>query len=49
MALTVVCAWCGKYLGTKEGQGVEGISHGICEECKAKELASFHRMSQTGA
>ena len=36
MTLTVVCAWCGKSMGTKEGFGVEGISHGICKECKAK-------------
>ena len=33
MTITVICAWCGKSLGEKDGQGVEGISHGICEDC----------------
>jgi len=28
-----VCAWCGKDTGEKDGEGVEGTSHGICEEC----------------
>ncbi len=34
--LHVVCAWCKKSMGTKDGQGVEGISHTICEDCKKK-------------
>lgn len=29
--LTVICAYCKKHLGTKEGG--EGVSHGICPEC----------------
>jgi len=32
----VVCAWCGKDMGKKEGKGMEGTSHGICEEYIAK-------------
>ncbi len=32
--LTVVCAWCGKDMGSKPGRGVEGVSHGICAECE---------------
>ena len=31
--ITVKCAWCGKDMGTKEGHGVTGISHGICDKC----------------
>jgi len=31
--LKMVCAWCGKDMGEKEGEGIEGISHSICEEC----------------
>ncbi len=38
--LKVVCAWCGKDLGEKDGQGTEGISHGICKDCLAKQLAN---------
>lgn len=31
--ITVVCAWCGETIGEKDGQGVEGESHGICNKC----------------
>jgi len=31
-----VCAWCGKPMGEIAGQGQEGVTHGICEECDAK-------------
>ena len=28
--LDIICAWCGKKLGEKEG---EGTTHGICDDC----------------
>jgi len=31
--IKVVCQTCGKVLGEKDGQGVEGISHSTCEKC----------------
>ena len=31
--ITVKCGWCGKELGEKDGQGVEGDNHGICDDC----------------
>ncbi|MFC1937362.1 hypothetical protein ACFLWY_02235 [Chloroflexota bacterium] len=31
--MKVVCAWCGKEIGEKDGAGVEGVSHGICRSC----------------
>jgi phage shock protein PspC (stress-responsive transcriptional regulator) len=31
--LRVVCGWCGKHIGTKNGRGVGGVSHGICGAC----------------
>ena len=34
--ITVVCMYCKKYIGTKDGQGVTGVSHGICPACKSK-------------
>jgi len=37
--MTSICAWCGKNLGKKEGNGQVGITHGICPECSTKELA----------
>ena len=30
--MTIICAWCGKRLGEKDGAGE---THGICAECKA--------------
>ncbi len=34
--LKVVCGFSGKPMGEKDGGGVEGISHGICDGCLAK-------------
>jgi len=31
--LKIICGWCGKGLGEKDGKGVEGESHGICDDC----------------
>ena len=39
--LQVVCAWCGKNLGTKDGKGQTGVSHGICRKCARKELSKI--------
>jgi hypothetical protein len=35
----IVCAWCSKYIGTMKG--AERVSHGICRECKTRELARW--------
>lgn len=35
--MTVVCAWCGRSIGTQPGSGV---SHGICTECAVEFEAS---------
>ena len=34
--LQVVCAWCGKSMGEKDGEGIEGFSHSICQSCWQK-------------
>ena len=34
--MTKKCAWCNKYLGEMDGEGVDGISHGICSVCDQK-------------
>ena len=31
--MKIICAWCGKDLGEKDGKGVKGISHGVCDKC----------------
>lgn len=37
MTIKVICAWCNKALGTKEGGKAPGeVSHGICKECGDK-------------
>ncbi len=34
--MKITCAWCGNDIGEKDGEGIEGASHGICEECFSK-------------
>jgi len=40
--LQIVCAWCGKVLGETDGEGVEGISHGICDHCLTVHFPHFY-------
>jgi len=38
---TVVCAWCGKILGTKNvvvPEGLPAVTHGICSDCQEKQM-----------
>ena len=30
--MRIVCAWCNKDMGEKDGKGVGGVSHGLCVE-----------------
>ena len=39
--LAVTCALCGKSLGTKDGKGVSGVSHGLCVACYDKLMAAM--------
>lgn len=34
--MKIECAWCGKNMGEKDGEGIEGVSHSVCEECYEK-------------
>ena len=36
--MQIVCAWCGKDMGTKDGKGETGVSHSICEVCAKRNL-----------
>ena len=48
--MKIVCAWCGKDMGEKDGEGIEGISHSICEECLSKlEAKVENKISRKGA
>jgi hypothetical protein len=31
--IKIVCMYCKKDMGEKDGEGMEGISHSICEDC----------------
>ena len=35
--MITVCAWCQKYLGTKEPLAQADVSHGICLACSARQ------------
>ncbi len=37
--LSIVCAWCKKPMGTKDGKGVSGTTSAICPDCAKKEWA----------
>jgi len=39
--MTVICAWCDKALGTKDGPDI--VTHGICQECADKVFADHKR------
>ena len=49
MVYEIRCSWCGKKMGTKEGEetefalamkkkGLPIVSHGICPECRKKAM-----------
>ena len=38
MTIQIVCAWCDKYMGEKEGDAPYPISHSICPDCERKVL-----------
>jgi len=31
--MDVICGWCGKEMGEKDGEGTEGETTGICDDC----------------
>ena len=31
--MKIMCAWCDKDMGEKDGEGIEGVSHSICDVC----------------
>ena len=43
MPIQIVCAWCGKPMGTKEGEALCSVSHGICPECAQKVRDELHK------
>jgi hypothetical protein len=33
VSMEIICSNCKKSMGKKDGGGIEGVSHSICEEC----------------
>jgi len=42
MSIVIICAWCSKYMETKEGEAPRPISHSICPDCEKKVLAEIN-------
>ena len=36
--MEIICSWCGKKIGEKDGKGCAGVTSTICEKCKQKIL-----------
>jgi hypothetical protein len=41
MPIQVICAWCHRDMGKKEGDAPYPISHSICPECERKVRAEI--------
>lgn len=39
--IIVWCAWCGKYMHSKDGEGQSGDSHGMCHKCYGEEIVKI--------
>jgi len=55
MVYIAKCAWCGKYLGTREDEKEEDlgrrvlVSHGICPDCRRSCMEEGRRLFRPGA
>jgi len=47
--IRVVCAWCGKPMGTKTGIADLAVSHSICPACAEKVRAELDNNSKNAA
>lgn len=44
--MKVICMDCRKDLGEKDGHGVEGVSHGLCDECYEQRKTEIRAMKE---
>ena len=47
MSIQIICAWCHRDMGIKEGEAPCPISHGICPDCERKVRAEINEIPQT--
>ena len=45
MTIQIVCAWCGKSMGTKQGDTNLPVSHSICPDCAEKTRSEMDKES----
>lgn len=38
-----ICAWCGKDMGENDIEPKKAVTHGMCQDCLKKELASYRK------
>jgi hypothetical protein len=31
--IKIICNWCNKHIGNKEGLGIDRVSHSVCHDC----------------
>lgn len=43
MTVKIICAWCKKDMGEKEGEVEGGITHTICPKCSKKEKEALQK------
>ncbi|MFH2044785.1 MAG: hypothetical protein ABIK92_06540 [Pseudomonadota bacterium] len=46
MSTQIICAWCKKPMGEKQGNAEFPVSHGICPECAQKYRIEIGKLSQ---
>jgi len=47
--MKILCARCGRNMRDKDGDGIGGISHGLCKRCSARLLAKATSADSTGS
>lgn len=45
-SITVICCVCGEKIAEKDGNGVDGVSHGYCRPCYEKEIEAIRAHKQ---
>jgi len=46
--LWIVCMYCGKDMGCKDGDGVGGVSHSICTTCYSRFIENIQLYEPAG-
>ncbi len=47
MTIKIICAWCQREMGEKEGDAPNPVSHSICSACKKMVLTEIDSIPHT--